>query len=518
MRNQLGTRRLTANQFASLTGLACFFWAFLAWLSVIPNQDMLADAVQVQSLFSDPRVVLSFPGQKHAGPVEYPIQIIAEAIAPANFYVHTFPRVVLAFLTGFFTAKLFLSLFPNAKHWSFLTAIFIGPTIIHGLSGPAGNTVGVWWLVGNYDTSWLLVVLGAYLFTRSVKKGGWRIPASGVLIGLGFFAHPNVTILILPLGVLVFLIIRPAIRQIFFLLGGFLIGIVPAGISYLFFAGNNTWDPSRVPFFVRDFYLNSLGLNGIPDYISVVLPYAFGLPPSQNFISGQAQSAITWLLVLSAIAVATTGWILAYRRRTWPQSIVLISTAWCGVIVSIMLFVTFVDTVWFYATSLSVLFWITIGALPTAISPKWLAVSITIALLTLEGVSMLTHNWSFYRDLPAHIESKRQYQSEIISQATLLKDKGVQVVYGSYLDVIPISYASSFDLRPISIRYDRFPLTDNEIAQTFVTAVNANPTDPWGEDGLSIASTKCVKKDFMKVSNREYLIFRCPGNVLSTGS
>jgi len=33
-----------------------FFWAFLAWLSVTPNQDILADAVQVQSLFAHPGI------------------------------------------------------------------------------------------------------------------------------------------------------------------------------------------------------------------------------------------------------------------------------------------------------------------------------------------------------------------------------------------------------------------------------------------------------------------------------
>ena len=515
MINTRSKRRLSNRGFALLAGLSCSLWAFLAWLAVIPNQDMLADAVQVQSLFSDPRVVLSFPGQKHAGPIEYPIQILAEAIAPGNFYLHTFPRVFFAFFTGFFTAKLFLNLFPKAHHWAFLMSIFIGPTIIHGLSGPEGNRVGNWWLVGNYDTSWLLVVIGAYLFTRSTKTGGWRILIAGLLIGLGFFAHPNVSILIIPLGILVLLITRPTIKQIFQLAGGFIIGILPAVISYLFFTGNNTWDPSRIPFFVRDIYLNSLGLNGIPDYTSVVLPYAFGLPPSQDFISSSVQSAITWTLVLSVIAVALTGWLLALRRRKWPKNIVLISTAWCGVIFSIMLFVTFVDTVWFYATSLSVLFWITIGALPTAISPKWLAMSITSALLVLEGTSMVTHNWAFYKDLPTNIEIKKQYQSEIMSQANALRDKGVQVVYGSYLDVIPISYASSFDLRPISVRYDRFPLTGSALSQTYKTAVNANPIEPWGEEGLLNARMGCTEIEKVSAGAQQYLIFLCPGSALS---
>jgi len=78
-------RKLSPRNFAIFAGLACSSWAFLAWLSVIPNQDILADAVQVQPLFTDPGIVLSFPGQKHAGPIEYPFQLLAESVAPGNF-------------------------------------------------------------------------------------------------------------------------------------------------------------------------------------------------------------------------------------------------------------------------------------------------------------------------------------------------------------------------------------------------------------------------------------------------
>ncbi len=59
--------RMTPHGFSFLAGLACFFWAFFAWLSVTPNQDILADAVQVQSLFADPGInedVLAAPKKR----------------------------------------------------------------------------------------------------------------------------------------------------------------------------------------------------------------------------------------------------------------------------------------------------------------------------------------------------------------------------------------------------------------------------------------------------------------------
>lgn len=209
---------------------------------------MLSDAIQVQSVIQDPRMVLAFPGQKHAGTIEYPFQILAELVAPGNFYVHTAPRILFAFLTGFVTVKLFLTLFPKAKVWALLTAIAVGPAIIHGLSGPGGNWVGVWWLVGNYETSWLLVTTGAWLLARQLRvqtdevnapRNWLRCTFAGLVIGLGFFAHPNITLLIIPLATLVLILLPISWKQLLQVLIGFAVGIIPAAIftstGYAFF-------------------------------------------------------------------------------------------------------------------------------------------------------------------------------------------------------------------------------------------------------------------------------------------
>ena len=508
--------KLSPLAFSVIAGLACFGWALVAWLTVIPNQDILADAVQVQSLFTDPRIVLSFPGQKHAGPIEYPFQLLAELIAPANFYVHTFPRVIFAFLTGFFTARLFLVLFPQAKHWAFLAAIALGPAIIHGLSGPENNPVGVWWLVGNYDTSWLLVVIGTLLFSRGVaRESRWLTVLAGIVIGLGFFAHPNVIILLIPLGTLAFLIFRPRICSVLMLLLGFVVGIIPSLTSYFFFTGNNTWDPSRIPFFVRDFYLNSLGLNGIPDYISVVLPYAFGLPASQSVINGTIQSIFTGVVLLAFTLTALIGWLWALHTRIWPSQLVLIATTWISAALGIMFFVTFVDTVWFYATSLSILFWVTVGALPTIIKPRAVALALTSVILAIEALSMFTHNWTYLTGISENIQEKSLYQDEIRETAQILQNAGVQIIYGSYLDVIPISYGSSYELRPISVRYNRFPLSENEIGEQFLVAIDAFPKEPWGFEALKVVDLNCAFQRRIETPLSTFDTYICPGVSIS---
>lgn len=507
---------LSPRVFALISGSACFIWAFLAWLSVKPNQDILADAIQVQSLLVDPRIVLSFPGQKHAGPVEYPFQLLAELVFPGNFYAHTFPRVVFAFLTGFFTAKLFMALFPNARQWAFLTSVAIGPAIIHGLSGPEGNSVGVWWLVGNYSTSWLLVVIGAFLLIKAVaKESTWLTLSAGIIVGLGFFAHPNIIILIFPLGALTLLVVRPRLIQLVLVTFGFAIGVIPALISYFFFTGNNTWDPSRVPFFVVDFYLNALGLNGIPEYISVVLPYGFGLPTSQFLLSGSIQSFITWVLVIGIIAISLIGWIQAAIRKHWPSPIVLISTAWVSAIFGIVLFVTFVDTVWFYATSLSIMLWLTIGSLPTEVKPRSVALLLTCVLLLLEGVSTISHNWKYLSGISENVANKATYQKELQETSATLHGEGVEVLFGSYLDVIPIAYGSSYALRPISVRYNRFPLTETEADLSYLTAFKLSPGDSWSIEAQQIVNSECDFQRSVTSVTGDFQLYLCPGGAIS---
>ena len=128
---------------------------------------------------------------------------------------------------------------------------------------------------------------------------------------------------------------------------------------------------------------------------------------------------------------------------------------------------------------------------------------------------MLTHNWYFYSDLPNRIKEKAEYQNTIHKQAQNLLDNGVEIVYGSYLDVIPLAYASSFELRPISNRYNRFPLSQEAQLENYRTAILTNPQDNWGTDALQRATSECRLSSIVNSEILKYEIRICNGESIS---
>ena len=477
---------------------------------------MLSDAIQVQSVIHDPRIVLAFPGQKHAGTIEYPFQILAELVAPGNFYVHTAPRILFAFLTGFVTVKLFLTLFPKAKVWALLTAIAVGPAIIHGLSGPGGNWVGVWWLVGNYETSWLLVTTGAWLLARQLRvqteevnapRNWLRCTFAGLVIGLGFFAHPNITLLIIPLATLVLILLPISWKQLLQVLIGFAVGIIPAAISYVVNADITTWDPSHPPFVALPIYLNILGLQGIPDYLTAVLPYAIGLPPSQDLISGSVQSAICWIVVIGASVASIAGLIRAFKQKSRPTAATALALSWLSAFGAMVLFATFVDPVWFYATSLSILLWISIGSLPNVLTNRLAGIGVVVPIIAMLVVGMYSQSFNFYKNPTKAFEDKKQYLSDIQTSASALEAAGATVIYGSYYDVVPIGYGSGYKLRTITNTYNRIPLTEMELAAPQIrVAVKINTNHAWAKDAVSNVEAQC--KDLRQNIDTKMGIFK----------
>lgn len=517
-------RVLRQQWFFLTSGLLCFFWAALAWLTIIPNQDILADAIQAQSILSDPRIVLAFPGQRHAGTVEYPIQVFAEWLAPGNYYVHTVGRVFLAGLTGFVVAKLFCLLYPKAPRWLFLIGVAVGPAIIQGISGPRDNPVGNFWLVGNYSTSWLLVSTGAWILAGNLSRPRPRLLVSaiaGLFVGLGFFAHPNVTLLILPLAVLVLCSFRFRAAHVAISLAGVALGVLPAVVSYFVNAEITTWDPSHPPFVSASIYMNILGLTGIPLYFTVVLPYAIGLPVSQELFPGAFQSFLTWVFVTCTLlgVLLGTSRALIQRRSLTPGA--TLALAWLAAFGAMILFATFVDPVWFYATSLSVMLWITIGALPNVVPWAPLGWVGSAALVLTATVSSFSQTGYFYRDIPHAMATKHQYLSDIKAAATALEAEGVGYLYGAYYDVIPIGYASAQRLRTIANHYDRFPIDDAERRQRVVVVAVRDVRDGyWGEEAAEHIDSRCERlPPTVSTAVGEFLVYRCPVTAIdSAGS
>lgn len=520
-------RWLHAAWFPIAAGLLAFGWALLAWLTVFPNQDILADAIQVQSVLADPRLVWSFPGQKHAGPLEYPYSLLAEWLAPGNYYVLSAVRPVLAFATAALAALLFRRLFPSAPRWAFLAAVAVGPSILSGMLGPESNPVGVWWLQPNWDMAWLLVVAGSYVAARVSALAGeqsgqqrrrqiWGMALAGLLIALGFYAHPAISLLILPMLVLVALRLpfRPWMTLPF--VAGGVVGVIPAAISYVVNSGAiNTWDPSHGPMINVPLYVAALGLGGNPDYMLAVLPYAWGLTPLSTVIPPVGQSLAMWLLLIAAIAVAAIAVDRAIRNRRRVSLLGALAIAWLAAMAGIVLFATVVDPVWIYSSGLAILWWITVGALPKAI--PWRKVGAILAGLAIlvSGASTLAHNSARLTSIPSHITETAERHAQLDRLADALVAGGVEVIYGSYYDVIPIGYASDYRLRTISSTYNRFPAQEGEFGEIVRLAISTEPTDPWGTEALLGVREQCDLVDEADAALASLAVYDCPVAVLS---
>ena len=518
---------LRRHWFAISAGAICFVWALAGWLTVIPNQDILADSIQVQSLINDPRIVLAFPGQKHAGPLEYPFGVFAEAVAPGNFYLHSVVRLLLAFLTGFFTAKLYLALLPTAKRWSLLASIAVGPTIIHGLLGPASNPVGVWWLQPNWDMAWLCVTAGAYVIARQLGRepnpstGSTatfvKTAAGGLLVGLGFYAHPAISILIVPILTLLALRFRLSVRAVVAAAVGAAIGVVPAAASYVVNASVNLWDPSHGPMINVPMYGTALGIDGIPDYMLALLPYGLGLAPGGAFIPPAAQSILMWIFLFIVVSGAAIGTDRAWRSRTRPSVGTAIAITWLAACLAIIGFSTLIDPVWIYSSGLAILFWISVGVLPSIFSRRWVGVAVTGLVLLMTAGSTIAHNADWYSQIPTRMQAKQDYLASNAELASAILATGATYIYGSYYYVIPVGYASGYQLRTVTNHYNRFPLTEAEAAQGDLTvAVETAPIDSWGKEALIRVQASCTLvggEPDPKLGT--FAIFTCPSAVLA---
>lgn len=517
-------RPLRRNWFPISAGLICFAWAFLAWLTVIPNQDLLADGIQVQSLIQDPRILLSFPGQKHGGIIEYPFNVLAEWIAPGNYFLHSALRPIFAFLTGLFAAKLYLTYFTRAPRWSFLLAMAVGPTVLHGLAGPEGNPVGVWWLNANYDLAWLFVIVGFWLLGREVspppaprteQPRSWMFLVTGIVIGLGFYQQPTAIMLIIPMAVLFLLRFRISIRHLFTLLIGGAIGIIPSILSY-FFTPVTTWNPSHFPVFQPQLALASLGLDGIPNYVIAILPSALGFGPVTSIGAGKLQTAVTAVFLTAMFVGSVIGSIAAFRRRNRVSVGTAIAITWLAVAAGIVLFGIVVDPVWFYSAHLAIILWMSIGIIPLLFSRRGIGVLIAVGAASAVAYCTLLQNAAWYVSTDQHISDKREYLSVISQYAEEIEDSKTKYVYGSYYDVLPIGYGSGGSLHAISSTYDRFPVADSELSgKTRINvAVRIDPTDDWGNESLKRVQSSCASTtDIIRGDLGTFEVFECPISV-----
>lgn len=514
--------RWTFPWFESVAGGLCAAWAFAAWLTVIPNQDMLVDGTQVQRVLQDPHVVLAFPGQKHGGVLEYPYLLVSEALAPGNTYAHTSLRIVFAFLTGFVVARLFLRLFPGFPRWALLGIVAVGPSMIHGMAGPPGNPVGVWWLVGNYDLSWLLVTSGALVLAgpRSLDGPGpstRRALAAGLLVGLGIYEHPMILLLVAPLGALVLLRRPAAIRMVLWIGLAVAVGMIPLGISYFIYADLTTWDPSHFPVFDPNTARAVLGLNMDTDYVTTLFPLMLGFTTTPDVASPALQAVVVVVVLIVVVVTVAIGAWTSIARRTWPGPGFAVAAAWLTLVMSLVIFSTMVNPVWLYATGLAILLWLTVGAFPGLVPYKRIGAIVAVAAITLAAVSTWTHNYYWYSEFPSRVAAKADYMRAQTNLARELGDAGVTMLYGSYYDVIPIGYASGSRLHYVTSTYNRFRLTPEEqVGDRIVVAVNTRPPETWGVEALAAVEAACTRTGTdVTYEAYAYSVFSCPTSFIA---
>ncbi len=503
--------------FPVTAGAMCLLWALAGWLTVIPDADRLADGIQVQSLLRSPHLVLAFPGQTHGGVLEYPILLLAEWLAPGNYFAHSAARVVLAFFTGFFAARLFLRLFPAAPRWSFLAAVAAGPYVMHTMTGPQNNPVGVMWIHANYPQSWLLVTMGVSLLADAVARTepvrAWRLLLPGLLIGLGVYEQPGVLVLAIPLIVVLMLAFPQRVRVWVIAASGSVVGAALMVASFLLHHRQSVYNPAHLPVPNPSGTLEVLGLDGIPSYVTAILPAALGFAPLDGSPIQRVAAVLVPVFVVAILVTAVVSGVRSWRGRK-ASSAFMISIAWVIAMLGMVAMSWTLSPVWFYGACLGVLLWLTIGVLPDLLPRPAGAIAAGACVLLL-AVSTLAQSIPWYRDAPARVSAKVERMQDMGGLADALVDGGATNVFGSYHDVLPLAYAAGGRLHPSAIYYDRFPLAP-DAADTQHVFVNLQPTEYHGDDALALVLEECIDQEqVVTTGGYEYGLFACPVDVVS---
>lgn len=519
--NRVSTEWLKSSGILRLTsGAICGLWALWSWFTVIPGADVLAEAIRVQQLLRSPTWVLTYPGQNYGGTIEYPFLILSEWIFPHNPYALTLWRVLFAFLIGYLAAALFSKLFPQGRRWVFLLAVAAGPAVLHGRTGPADNEVGSIWLNAIYPFSWLLTLLGAYLILQGFGDSAQESKRQkvvrllgGVSIGLGIYEQPSTFILAAALLVLVVLRTSGSLRQWTHAVVGVAIGLVPMLLASGPMKSVTTGSPAHFPTPTVHTAMRALGLTGEADSFNSILPNSLGLSAGESLVGGFANQLILafWLALISIGLVYSL-----FARRTSDTSVIrALSVSWLAAILGIVALDSVMETVWFYGAGLSVILWITLGAL-SAVNPKWFSLTFCLSYVAVLIFASLGHSLIHLRAVGSETVAKQEFVASAMRDSQALIDMDLKYVFGSYLDVIPIGYYSSGNIRAISNHYDRFPLTALEKSVgSIVVAVNSTPTDAWGREALATVEGSCSSLNGEVIlASGNYQPFRCPVEII----
>ena len=470
--------------------LAVIFVALLAWSGyayavVRVNADILAEAIQVQQWLADPFWVVSYPGQVHGGIVEYPLIALAETLAPGNVYVLTLVRILYIPLAGVLLASCFSMSQPDRSLWPFAIAAAVGPAVLHGFR----------MISDIYPSAWLLSALGLWLIFRwssgCTQRITWLV-AGGVLIGLGIYQHASAAVLSIPLLIFAAVQWRVPVRQGVWVVAGIVLGLIPMGLAMFAQPDKDVvYRPERSG--LPD-VLGALGLDrGELGWRDAMLPNGLGIAHADSTFLDLGWGVQWWVNLIGlllVVAVVVVGVLLRRSALGWM---------WFSALAVLVALVVFVPPIWYYGTPIGFLLWFSVGFAPVLLPrlAEWIVIGVVLAISA--GFSF-AQVWNSHPRFVTGAQVKAQQVAEVDEVAAAISDAGVEYVFGDYWEVLPIAYASSLSVHPISYNFNRFPLDPTAVGEEIVVAVTPGTIalpfgrDSWdlSQDASALVDQECI--------------------------
>lgn len=195
---------------------------------------------------------------------------------------------------------------------------------------------------------------------------------------------------------------------------------------------------------------------------------------------------------------------------------------WLAALATIVGLVIVVPPIWYYGTPVGFVLWFSIGFVPVVLPRviEWIVIAVVLGISA--GFSF-AQVWNSHPRFLTGIQVKAEQAREVDEVATAISDAGVDYVFGDYWEVLPIAYASSGAVHPISYNFNRFPLDLSTVGEEIVVAVTPGTIalpfgrDSWdlSADALALVDQVCAPvpdiSDRLPVDVTAYL---CPTAVL----
>ena len=480
-------------RFAAAVFVVLLGWSLLVYLTIRVDSDIVAEAIQVQRWLQNPTLVLSYPGQYYGGVLEYPLIAIAETLAPGQVYALTALRILYLPVVGVLAVSSAHLLFPRWSLWPFVPVAAAGPAVLHGMM-PIKDL---------YPLAWLVGMLGTFLALRAWQRSspGWVLALAGILAGLAVYQHPTAALLVLPLAAAGMVRWAPGLARLSWWGAGFLVGLIPLVIAR--FGQSDTYlayAPQRqgLPNLPGAFGLTAAG------WPTAIVPNGWGMQHT-NLNDLQFPdwlqygiNALLAVFIVASTALALRS-LLARRFGELASERTVIYTMWAVALLVLIAIVIAVPPVYFYGSALAVAAWITVVA---GWNEVWSQTGRVIAgvVVVLAAITSAGSVAALNPPLPGAVGFKNAQAQEVRDVAAAIEDADIPIVFGDYWETLPIAYASSGAVFPVTVPVSRFEFPDRfqgSVRVAVPTGYTALPPGltRWGsaETAVGIVDAECVR-------------------------